>query len=204
MNAEWAVLCHSCRGTWTDLSGLQAEPPTNQTSNLPTFTSYLPVLMDHRSPPPTLPDPPAFSPTASAIWVKSLWFLSLVISLASALFAILLQQWARSYLTMAHARNILPREARIREFLTEGVIKFRLPFVAGALLTLHHTFFFFLWDLLCSFPTLILLLLPISLGHRSWRTGISRFCPYFGAIAHILRHFCHRSGLYNPLQLPDS
>ncbi|KAH9971313.1 hypothetical protein BGW80DRAFT_1143582, partial [Lactifluus volemus] len=40
---------------------------------------------------------PPFSPPRYAIWVNSLWFLSLVISLTSALLATLLQQWARRY-----------------------------------------------------------------------------------------------------------
>ncbi|KAH9059834.1 hypothetical protein EDB87DRAFT_1684313 [Lactarius vividus] len=92
--------------------------------------------------PTTLPDPPAFSPPASAVWVNSLWFLSLVISLTCALFAIMLQQWARLYLTTAHPRYTLLKEARIRELFDEGVVKFRLPLIAEALRALHHTSFF--------------------------------------------------------------
>lgn len=92
--------------------------------------------------PTTLPVPPTFSPPASAVWVNSLWFLSLVISLTCALFAILLQQWARLYLTTYHTRHTLLKEARIREFLAEGINKFRLPFIAEALRALHHISFF--------------------------------------------------------------
>lgn len=92
--------------------------------------------------PTTLPVLPTFSPPASAVWVNSLWFLSLVISLTCALFAILLQQWARLYLTTYHTRHTLLKEARIREFLAEGIDKFRLPFVAEALRALHHISFF--------------------------------------------------------------
>ncbi|KAH9972332.1 hypothetical protein BGW80DRAFT_1173324, partial [Lactifluus volemus] len=39
--------------------------------------------------------PPTFSPPKSAVLVNSLWFLSLVISMTSALLATMLQQWAR-------------------------------------------------------------------------------------------------------------
>jgi Family of unknown function (DUF6535) len=39
-------------------------------------------------------EPPPFSPPKYAIWVNSLWFLSLVISLTCAMLATLLQQWA--------------------------------------------------------------------------------------------------------------
>ena len=72
----------------------------------------------------------------------TLWFLSLVISITCALFAILLQQWARLYLTTYHTRHTLLKEARIREFLAEGIDKFRLPFIAKALRALHHVSFF--------------------------------------------------------------
>ncbi|KAH9971429.1 hypothetical protein BGW80DRAFT_1122896, partial [Lactifluus volemus] len=43
--------------------------------------------------------PPQFSPQNSAVLVNSLWFLSLVISLTSALLATMLQQWARRFLS---------------------------------------------------------------------------------------------------------
>jgi hypothetical protein len=68
--------------------------------------------------------------------------LSLVISLTCALFAILLQQWARLYLTTYHTRHTLLKKARIREFLAEGVNDHHLPFVACALRALHHLSFF--------------------------------------------------------------
>ena len=68
--------------------------------------------------------------------------MSLVISITCALFAILLQQWARLYLTTYHPRHTLLKEARIRELLAEGVNKFHLPFVAEALRALHHISFF--------------------------------------------------------------
>jgi len=54
----------------------------------------------------------------------------------------MLQQWARLYLTTPHPGSNLLREARIREFLDEGVQKFRLSLVAEALRALHHTSFF--------------------------------------------------------------
>ncbi|KAH9022074.1 hypothetical protein EDB83DRAFT_88653 [Lactarius deliciosus] len=92
--------------------------------------------------PTALPDPPTFSPPVSAVWVNSLWFLSLVISLTCAVFAIMLQQWARSYLTAAHPRYTLLKEVRIRELLAEGVMEFRLPVFAGGLLAFHHASFF--------------------------------------------------------------
>ena len=65
--------------------------------------------------------PPLFSPPAYAIWVNSLWFLSLVISVTCALLATLLQQWARRYLKVTQTRSSLHKRARIRSFFAEGV-----------------------------------------------------------------------------------
>ncbi|KAH9972305.1 hypothetical protein BGW80DRAFT_1173363, partial [Lactifluus volemus] len=47
--------------------------------------------------PSTPVQPPHFSPPTYAIWVNSLWFLSLAISLTCAMVATLLQQWSRRY-----------------------------------------------------------------------------------------------------------
>ena len=84
----------------------------------------------------------------SAVVVNSLWFLSLFISLVCAVFAVLLQQWARLYLTTYHTPHTLLKEARIRELLAKGVKKFRLPLVAHTLRGFHHmSFFLFLMGL---------------------------------------------------------
>src|SRR6266481_7821523 len=48
--------------------------------------------------PPPVAQPPPFSPPRYAVWVNSLWFLSLVMSLTCALLATSLHQWARRYI----------------------------------------------------------------------------------------------------------
>ncbi|KAI0266248.1 hypothetical protein BC834DRAFT_969730 [Gloeopeniophorella convolvens] len=95
--------------------------------------------------PSTLSDPSAFSPSASAIWVNTLWFLSLVISLTCALLATLLQQWARRYLRVTKSRRSLHKRAYIRALFAEGVEKLRLPSVVEALPGMLHVsvFLFF-------------------------------------------------------------
>ncbi|KAH9959204.1 hypothetical protein BC827DRAFT_1110583, partial [Russula dissimulans] len=47
--------------------------------------------------PPSLANPPPFSPPRYAIWVNSLWFFSLVLSLTGATTATILQQWSQRY-----------------------------------------------------------------------------------------------------------
>ncbi|KAI0253868.1 hypothetical protein BJV78DRAFT_1122519 [Lactifluus subvellereus] len=70
----------------------------------------------------TRAEPPEFSPPKVpkyVIWVNSLWFLSLVISLTCAMLATSIQQWARRYIKVTQ----LPRyhdsphdQARVREY----------------------------------------------------------------------------------------
>ncbi|KAI9434487.1 hypothetical protein H4582DRAFT_2176304 [Lactarius indigo] len=82
--------------------------------------------------------PPPFSPPNYAIWVNSLWFMSLVISLTCALLVTLLQQWARRYLKVTQTRYSPHKRARIRAFFAEGVDKFLLPWVVETLPALLH------------------------------------------------------------------
>lgn len=65
----------------------------------------------------SLADPPAFTPGTAVRWINSLFFLSLVVSLAAALFGILSKQWLREYMEwnapLASPReNVLVRQLR--------------------------------------------------------------------------------------------
>ncbi|KAI0246132.1 hypothetical protein BJV78DRAFT_1158111 [Lactifluus subvellereus] len=96
--------------------------------------------------------PPPFSPPKYAIWVNSLWFLSLAISLTCALLATLLQQWARRYLTITQPPRYTPhKRARIRAFFADGVEKFHLPWAVEALPTLLHLSLFLFFSGLLIF-----------------------------------------------------
>jgi hypothetical protein len=99
---------------------------------------------------------PAFSPSTHAVWVNSLWILSLAISLTSALLATMLHQWARRYLEITQPSRCSPhKRARIRAFFTDGVDKSHLPTVAEVLPTLLHLalFLFFAGLLIYLFNT---------------------------------------------------
>ncbi|KAH9952552.1 hypothetical protein BGW80DRAFT_1568029 [Lactifluus volemus] len=83
--------------------------------------------------------PPVFSPPKSAVLVNSLWFLSLVVSLTSALLATMLQQWARRFLTITQPPLYSPhKRASIRAFFAHGVERFHLPSSVEALPALLH------------------------------------------------------------------
>ena len=89
--------------------------------------------------PANLPNPSTpFSPPKYAVWVNSLWFLSLVTGLTCALLATLLQQWARRYMKVTQPRYNPHKRVQIRAFFAEGVEKLHLPWAVEALPILLH------------------------------------------------------------------
>jgi hypothetical protein len=67
-----------------------------------------------------------FSPSASVVFINSVWFLSLVLSLTCALMATLLQQWARRYLQIVQQSHPPHIHAHIREYFYQGARRFGL------------------------------------------------------------------------------
>ncbi|KAH9013834.1 hypothetical protein EDB85DRAFT_1876761, partial [Lactarius pseudohatsudake] len=86
-----------------------------------------------------------FSPPASAVFINSVWFLSLVLSLTCALIATLLQQWARGYRQIIQRNHAPHVRAHIREYLSRGAHKFGIFGLVKALplLLLISVFLFF-------------------------------------------------------------
>ncbi|KAH9054796.1 hypothetical protein EDB87DRAFT_1767474 [Lactarius vividus] len=68
------------------------QPNPQDTSNFYLTNIYQTIADLNSTSLPT--SPPPFSPPDYAVWVNSLWFMSLVISLTCALLVTLLQQWA--------------------------------------------------------------------------------------------------------------
>jgi hypothetical protein len=144
--------------------------------------------------PPTLAKPPPFSPPTYAVWVNSLWFLSLVISLTCALLATSLQLWARRYVTITQPARCSPeKRARIRAFFAYGVEKFHLPWAVEALPTLLHlSLFLFLSGLL---------IFLFNINHTTfsvvgWWVGL--LAGVYGCVA-LMPIFRHDSPYYAPL-----
>ena len=135
--------------------------------------------------------PPTFTPPRSAVWVNSLWFLSLVISLTCALLATLLRQWAHRYITITQPpRCSLRKQALIRAFFAEGVDKLHLPWAVETLPILLHlsVFLFFAGLLVYLFSinhtvfSFAASCVGISAGIYAWMTFIPLFrhdSPYY-------------------------
>ncbi|KAI9436106.1 hypothetical protein BJY52DRAFT_1387453, partial [Lactarius psammicola] len=86
----------------------------------------------------------SFKPTASAVRVNVLWFLSLILSLTCALSATLMQQWARRYQELARRRGAPHRRARVRAYIFDGISKFGMArAVATMPILLHVSVFLF-------------------------------------------------------------
>ena len=140
--------------------------------------------------------PPPFTPPNYAVWVNTLWFLSLVISITCALLATLLQQWARRYLKVTQPHYSPHKRVRIRAFFAEGVDKFLLPWAVEALPTMLHLSLFlffaglavFLWNVDLTIFKFVL----------SW---IGLCMALYGCITFI-PVFRHDSPYHTPLSLP--
>ncbi|KAI9448639.1 hypothetical protein BJY52DRAFT_1365554 [Lactarius psammicola] len=172
-------------------------PNPQDTSNFYLANIYQSVSDPNRSnTPSSLPSPPTFSPPNYAVWVNSLWFLSLVISLTCALLATLLQQWARRYLRVTQPRYSPHKRARIRTFFAEGVEKFLLPWAVEALPTLLHVSLFLFFSglvvFLCNVNLTIFKLVLSWVGVCTTLYGCITFIPIFR----------HDSPYYTPLSLP--
>jgi hypothetical protein len=110
--------------------------------------------------------PPSFSPPTYGIWVNSLWFMSLVISMTCAVLANLLQQWARKYIKVTRTRSTASESKRAcyRAFYADGVENFLLPWVFEALPAMLHLSVFlffaglvvFLWNVNPTISKLVL------------------------------------------------
>ncbi|KAJ7480718.1 hypothetical protein FB451DRAFT_1031299, partial [Mycena latifolia] len=105
----------------------------------------------------TVPAPIVFKPAATSMVCNVLWFISLGLSLACALIATLLEQWARDFLHKADMRSAPVIRARIYLYLYYGLKRFNMHTVVDVIpLLLHASLFFF-------FAGLVTFLIPINL-----------------------------------------
>jgi Family of unknown function (DUF6535) len=111
----------------------QLTPSTNLTINLLANGTY---SITGNQPPP---------PSVSIIWANALWLISLVLCLASALIATLLQQSARKYVEMSNLPGDPNHRARVRSFLFLGteIYKMRLIAQLGPTLLQLSVYLFF-------------------------------------------------------------
>lgn len=134
-------------------------------------------------------DPPPFTPSTTARWINSLFFVSLVLSLAAALFGILVKQWVREYMQW-NSPLATPREnVLIRQFRFEAWQAWNIATVIStvpALLEVAMILFLaglsiLLWTLddvvaICVTTTISVFLLVVAVF--TVLPVFSRRCPY--------------------------
>ncbi|KAH9059652.1 hypothetical protein EDB87DRAFT_1831967 [Lactarius vividus] len=139
-----------------------------------------------------------FDPPTSVVFINSVWFLSLVLSLTCALMATLLQHWARRYSHIVQGKYTPLHHARIHEYFSQGANKFGISeFVEVLHVFLHLSVFLFFAGLavfafrgnhivayctlaivgLCAFLYIVLSLLPLRFHD----------CPYRTPLTHLFR-----------------
>ncbi|KAI9508985.1 hypothetical protein F5148DRAFT_823184 [Russula earlei] len=125
---------------------------SNDTTNqlLTQISQQLSASATGSEPPPPFSLPP-FAVPAAMLQVNILWFLSLSLSLACALSATLVQQWARKYLLTTQLPSSPQRRARVRTYLFQGVLSFKLDTVANTVPVLLHASLFLFFTGLVQF-----------------------------------------------------
>ncbi|KAH9058080.1 hypothetical protein EDB87DRAFT_962937 [Lactarius vividus] len=114
---------------------------------------YLQISGQINATPPLDIRPPR--PNSLTIAVQTLWSLSLVLSLASALGAILVQEWCQEYLRYSQCHPQPSTRARIRAYLFNGARNYHMEQVIAALpLLLHLAILLFCAGLVTYFFTL--------------------------------------------------
>ncbi|KAF7367077.1 hypothetical protein MSAN_00967100 [Mycena sanguinolenta] len=101
---------------------------------------------------------PSFTASPSSVTCNGLWFISLGLSLACALIATFVQQWAREFLHKADMRSAPIVRARIFSYLYYGLKRFQMHTVVEIIPLLLHT------SLLLFFCGLVAFLVPVNLA----------------------------------------
>jgi hypothetical protein len=132
------------------------------------------------------------APPASAVWVNSLWFLSLVISLFCSLLATLQQRWARRYLQVTQPQVAIHERARIRAYFAEGVTRFRMSVTVEAIpALLHISVFLFLAGLIVSLFAIHHTIAYVVLAATA-------VCSFVYAAITVMPVICHDSPYTSP------
>ncbi|KAF8593149.1 hypothetical protein BDV93DRAFT_406288, partial [Ceratobasidium sp. AG-I] len=133
-----------------------------------------------------------FSPSASAVAVNVLWFLSLILSIAVTLVSMLAKEWC--HLFMAGRTGEMHDQARRRQLRLEGLERWKMAGVIPALPTLMHLALFlfsaglcvYLWDIHIgvAIPVVLVSVISAALYLSSIILPfIYDFCPYETALS---------------------
>ena len=113
-----------------------------------------------------------------------MWLISLVLIITSALFATLLQQWARRYIEMPQVPTSAAERARVRSVLFLGIQQNKVPLVVETVPTLLHiSVFLFFAGIVIFFFTIhraVAIAVAVAVGIFVVMYVTLTLLPYFG------------------------
>ncbi len=167
------------------------QPDYNQASAFLLF-EMLKATMSNDSQISIPPSPTAFfSPSRSDEWINSLWFVSLTLSLTTALVAVLVKQWLHQYVAIVSDSSARDR-ARIRHMRYAGLQTWQVPMIIGLLPVLLHV------SLALFFAGLSIFL--FSLGMKvAWLVSIIGAATYMAYVVALVLPLVHP---YCPYKAP--
>ncbi|KAG8746625.1 hypothetical protein FRC10_004227 [Ceratobasidium sp. 414] len=135
------------------LSDLKPDPAESSAQTLLVMSQMLAAIANNQpvaSPPPGTLDPPAFSPSHTAVVVNILWFLSLSLSVAVSLVAMLAKEWC--YKFMSGRSGPAYDQARKRQQKWNGMEKWKMKKILIYLPAMMHLALFVALLLLILLP----------------------------------------------------
>jgi Family of unknown function (DUF6535) len=147
---------------------------------------------------------PSFSPSRRMVCVNTMWLLSLVLSIASALSATLTQQWARRYVQLPEMPSLQKDQARVRSYLFLGIQKYYMLHAVEMTPTLLHcsVFMFFVGLVLFFFSINNTVAIAVSVSVGLFALAyftltvlpcIAHDCPYRTPMSYIWWFLWHAS-----------
>jgi hypothetical protein len=151
---------------------------------------------------PKAQDSISFAPRRAYLWVNALWFLSLVTSIVSAFYVMLVQQWVRRYTQTT--KDLSSDQGRVRSSLFLGTQKYQMSHAIGLIpLPLHISVFLFFSGLIIFLFTIshtIGVLVSVSVGIFGLAYAvltllpiINDVCPYFTPMSDACWYLWHAS-----------
>ncbi|SJL12503.1 uncharacterized protein ARMOST_15930 [Armillaria ostoyae] len=166
--------------TFVTQTSQNMQPNYNQASTLILF-EILKATASNGSQISIPSSPTAFfspGPSSSDEWINSLWFVSLTLSLITALVAVLVKQWLHQYVAIVSDSSARDR-ARIRHMRYAGLQAWQVPMIIGILPVLLHV------SLALFFAGLAVFL--FSLGMKvAWLVSIIGVATYMAYIIALI------------------
>lgn len=109
-----------------------------------------------------------FHASTSSVWVNALWFVSLELSLASALFGMIAKRWLREYMTWTTLSSSVHDILSLRNYRYEAFLEWRVPSIIAAIPALLELalilFFAGLVLLLCTLNAVVAAVSTVTIG----------------------------------------